>query len=96
MSEAKKEIYTDFTKDLTCPYCGHEQNAAPEDYRDDDFTPPFDECKNCQKKFQFSLDLEPVWWSSKLPCANGQGEHSFFDGACTDCQQKQEQSDERN
>lgn len=64
-------------KDLTCPYCGHEQDVNHDDgfgYEEDEAHQV--ECAECEKKFIFHTHISFSYHESKANCLNG-GPHDF-------------------
>ena len=60
------DIETKYTKEATCPYCGHECSDSwefPLEY-DGDFTTT--ECDECGKEFKIYLNLETTYTSEKM------------------------------
>ena len=56
--------------DLTCPYCGAEQEASPDSYDPDVLHEQ--ECSECGKVFGFEIEYYPSYTECKLPCSNGE------------------------
>jgi transcription elongation factor Elf1 len=56
-------------KDLTCPYCGHEQDA--EEMHEPDTLYEI-ECEECQKIFGVNVEWEPTYYCKEAPCLNGE------------------------
>ena len=62
---------------VTCPYCGEEQEEETEDIREDCNYEA--ECGNCEKVFGYSVSISITSDSHKLPCGgqDGDGPHDW-------------------
>ena len=63
--------------DVTCPYCGHEQEICHDDgfgYEEDQKHEM--ECCECEKTFVFNTTILFLYEASKADCLNG-GEHQI-------------------
>lgn len=56
-------------KDITCPYCEHEQDE-PDDCYEPDVRYEV-ECENCEKTFQVTCEYTRTWYEHETPCLNG-------------------------
>jgi hypothetical protein len=56
-------------KDLTCPYCGNEQNV--DDINETDCTHEV-ECEKCERIYGVTIEYYPSYFELKMPCANGE------------------------
>ena len=57
-----EEFDTEYTKELTCPYCGHIMDDAY-DYLDNFYEEEM--CPNCGKIFTFDIFAEPRYFTYK-------------------------------
>lgn len=55
--------------EITCPYCGTDQEPDPESYEQDEIHEH--DCVECGKTFGFSIFYLPCYEEFELPCANG-------------------------
>lgn len=91
-------------KDLTCPYCGHEQDVCHDDgqgYEEDVLHE--EECYECEKYFTFHTTIIFHYKEFKADCLNDDN-HKFkptrtFPKECTQmkcqtCEEKREPTDE--
>jgi transcription elongation factor Elf1 len=62
MSEIKVEIETEYTKEITCPYCGHEYNESYEFIEHNDKT---EDCVVCGKTFCYEVDHDITYTTWK-------------------------------
>ena len=67
-----KEIDCDRTDEIVCPYCGYEFSDSYE-YRDSGVI----DCGDCDRKINLTVDYSVSYSTSKIPCANGEGEHRW-------------------
>lgn len=56
-----KEINTQYTIEIVCPYCGYEFMDSWEEY-DSGTT----ECRECEKEFYFDRDVAVTYCSNKI------------------------------
>jgi len=63
-------------KDLTCPYCGHEQDAYDIEGNGRNEV----ECEKCEKLYGVTVEYAPVYSEYIMPCANGEA-HTMKKGA---------------
>jgi hypothetical protein len=68
--------------DLTCPYCGHEQDVCHDDghgYEEDVLHE--EECRNCEKMYVFETGIHFTYEASAADCLND-GKHRY-QATCT-------------
>lgn len=58
---AEEKIDTQYTNEITCPYCGEELGDSWE-YGDNGEI----DCGECEKEFYFNRDVDVTYCSSKL------------------------------
>lgn len=66
------------TNEITCPYCGHENNDSWEvgtEVNEGDLD--IQECGNCDKYFTANRNLTITYNSHPAPCLNGDSEHDW-------------------
>lgn len=65
------------SKDIECPYCGHEQDINHDDgYGYEEDTNHQQECGKCEKTFIFNTSISFWYDAYKADCLNG-GEHIY-------------------
>lgn len=70
-----QEFDTDYTKEIICPYCGHEHEDSHEIATIDEDGEH--ECEECCKNFGWSARYEVYYSTDKIPCANNETEHDY-------------------
>lgn len=68
------EINCDYTPELVCPYCGYEHYVESENCN---FRTEW-ECFECEKQFDFSVDYDVTFCSTKKKCSKGTHEYGDF------------------
>lgn len=64
-------------KDVTCPYCLHDQEICHDDgFGYEESTPHQQECPNCGKIFVFYTEISFYYEAFQADCLNG-GEHDY-------------------
>lgn len=71
--EEQQEFDTDYTDEITCPYCGSTNDESYE-YTEDDTTAS---CGSCGKDFLLSVHVSVDYSTKKCPCMNGEEPHDF-------------------
>lgn len=69
----KKEIDHEYTDEIVCPYCGHEQSDSWElkHNEGEDF------CGSCEKKFTYIRDISVSYSTKQCSCLNGESPHNL-------------------
>lgn len=70
------EINCDYTKEIVCPYCGHEHESDGDAYgpQDDDLNLM---CRECEKEFIYHTDYDITFCSRIAPCLNNESPHEW-------------------
>jgi hypothetical protein len=100
----EEEIDASCTDEITCPYCGFEFGDSWEyNFNNGE---EIEQCPECNKHFSCNRDVVATYYSSKVPCMNGEGEHEWrflwhheptnkFTYQCNRCN-KREQRDKKS
>jgi hypothetical protein len=67
----RKEIDCSYTDEIVCPYCGTMFSDSWE------YKEGIIDCVDCDKKFSLSVNYSVDYSTSKVPCANDEGEHRW-------------------
>jgi len=68
MSKIDHEV----TDEIVCPYCGYAFSDSYEYHNSELIL-----CHKCNKNFGLSVSHSIAYTTSKIPCANGEGEHKW-------------------
>ena len=72
------EIDNEYTKDITCPYCGWTNGDSWEEGENvNDGSLGIMTCGGCEKSFLASRNMEITYSTEKCPCQNGEEPHKF-------------------
>lgn len=55
---------------IECPYCEQEENEPDDCYEPS--TTYFTECSHCNKEYSFEIEYDPRYYTSKIPCQDGE------------------------
>ena len=79
MVAIRKEIDTEYTRDITCPYCGWTNCDSWEEGRGVNYDGGLGvlTCGECEKSFLASRNMKITYSTEKCPCQNGEEPHKF-------------------
>ena len=72
----EKEIERFGEKEITCPYCGYTYTDSWESGLDKDGDSQIEECEECGRKFQVSMNID-VSYTSRGLCKENNIEHNW-------------------
>ena len=68
MTDTPEDIDHDYTKEIVCPYCGHEQSDSWEIMGNDEDGET--DCDECEKSFRWSAHIDITYCTEKMENAH--------------------------